>query len=119
MVCIQRSERTSEGTIYDPIQCQKIEYNLSCCKRSVNKMTGNYISVSEFAKRSGRSRQYIYSLLDSKLSTFCKVDDNGKKTINEEALQVIEADAKSSIVCQDDSEQLEKIDKILNNLWLL
>lgn len=46
-----------------------------------------YISIAEFAKRAGVSRQAVYSQLDKKLSSYCQVD-NGKKTIHIKGLEV-------------------------------
>lgn len=52
-------------------------------------MKEEYISISEFAKRAGVSRQAIYSRLNSDLSTF--VDTvNGKKSLNVRALQLFD-----------------------------
>ena len=44
-----------------------------------------YISISEFARRAGVSRQTIYNRLDGDLSNFCKTV-KGQKVINDKAL---------------------------------
>ncbi len=46
-----------------------------------------YITVSEFAKRSNVSRQYVYKQIDKKLSEYVKVVDN-KKMVNIKALKL-------------------------------
>lgn len=48
-------------------------------------MNDEYISIAEFAKRAGVSRQAIYKRLDGDLSTFI-YNDNGKKTLSIRAL---------------------------------
>lgn len=52
-------------------------------------MKEEYISIAEFAKKAGVSRQAIYSRLDSDLSTFLVID-NGKKTLNTRALKLFD-----------------------------
>lgn len=48
-------------------------------------MKDEYISISEFARRAGVSRQSVYKRIDNDLSGFCKVD-KGKKVINTKGL---------------------------------
>lgn len=50
-------------------------------------MKEEYISISEFAKRAGVSRQFIYKELSTKLSTYCKEVDN-QKMLNIKALEL-------------------------------
>lgn len=47
----------------------------------------DYISISEFAKIAGLSRQTVYLKLDKDLHDFVKID-NGKKKINVKALEL-------------------------------
>lgn len=58
-------------------------------------MKGEYISIAEFAKRAGVSRQAVYNRLDKDLSSYCQVD-NGKKTLNIKALELFEPEKMSS-----------------------
>ena len=50
-------------------------------------MNEEYISISEFAKRAGVSRQAVYARLDKDLSSFLVID-NGKKSLNSRALSL-------------------------------
>lgn len=50
-------------------------------------MKNEYISISEFAKRAGVSRQAIYKRLDNELSTYCQLVDN-RKVLNIKGLEM-------------------------------
>lgn len=50
-----------------------------------------YITISEFARRTGLTRQTIYRKIDKELSQFCVTQDN-KKLISEEAIEFLSAD---------------------------
>lgn len=50
-----------------------------------------YISISEFAERAGVNRSYIYKLLSTKLSPYCKQVDNQKK-LNIKALKLFDVE---------------------------
>lgn len=78
-----------------------------------------YITVAEFAKLVGISRQAIYSRLDSKEFTkYVKIDTTGKKPIklvNTEALQFFQQKEVSQVDSQADNISV-KDDKILDSL---
>lgn len=48
-----------------------------------------YISVADFAKRAGVSRQLVYKRIDNELTEYCKLVDN-KKMLNIRALELFE-----------------------------
>lgn len=48
-----------------------------------------YISVAEFAKRAGVSRQLVYKRIDNELTEFCQLVDN-KKMLNIRALELFQ-----------------------------
>ena len=50
-------------------------------------MKEGFISVAEFARRAGVSRQTVYNALKSNLKDFCQVDEEGKKVLDERALK--------------------------------
>lgn len=50
-----------------------------------------YITISEFARRAGLTRQTVYRKIDKELSQFCVTQDN-KKLISEEAIEFLSAD---------------------------
>lgn len=80
-----------------------------------------YISIAEFAKRAGVSRQAVYSRLDRDLSSFVQVD-NGKKTLNIRALELFsvkqdsQVDCSSSVKTLQDEITLELIKTLQNQL---
>ena len=80
-----------------------------------------YISIAEFAKRAGVSRQAVYSRLDKDLSSFVQVD-NGKKTLNIRALELFsvkqdsQVDCSSSVKTLQDEITLELIKTLQNQL---
>lgn len=47
-----------------------------------------YISISEFARLTGKSRTTVYKYLDSFLSTYVQQDAQGKKVISRAAVKV-------------------------------
>lgn len=48
-----------------------------------------YISVADFAKRAGVSRQLVYRRIDNELTEYCKLVDN-RKMLNIRALELFE-----------------------------
>lgn len=50
-----------------------------------------YISISEFARETGRSRTTVYKYLDSFLSTYVQQDAQGKKVISRAAVKAFES----------------------------
>lgn len=65
-----------------------------------------YISIAEFAKRAGVSRQAVYSRLDRDLSSFVQVD-NGKKTLNIRALELFSVKQDSQVDCSSSVKTLQ------------
>lgn len=78
-----------------------------------------YITVAEFAKLAGISRQAIYSRLDSQEFTkYVKIDTTGKKPIklvNTEALQFFQQKEVNQVDSQINNVSVKK-DNILDNL---
>lgn len=68
-----------------------------------------YISISEFAKRAGVSRQAVYKRMDE-LNRWLKVD-NGKKTIDIKALEIFNGTKTTTEV--DNSEALLRMVSML------
>lgn len=50
-----------------------------------------YISISEFARETGKSRTTVYKYLDSFLSTYVQQDAQGKKVISRAAIKEFES----------------------------
>lgn len=50
-----------------------------------------YISISEFARETGKSRTTVYKYLDSFLSTYVQQDAQGRKVISRAAVKVFES----------------------------
>lgn len=50
-----------------------------------------YISISEFARETGKSRTTVYKYLDSFLSTYVQQDAQGRKVIPRAAVKVFES----------------------------
>ena len=78
-------------------------------------MKGEYISIAEFAKRAGVSRQAVYNRLDKDLSSYCQVD-NGKKTLNIKALGLFEPEKMSSNLSTKVSTDTALVDTITVDL---
>lgn len=68
-----------------------------------------YISISEFARLTGKSRTTVYKYLDSFLSTYVQQDAQGKKVISRAAVKVLESIETGKVV-QDErtDERTEK-----------
>ncbi len=62
-----------------------------------------YISISEFAKRAGVSRAYIYKILSTKLTEYCKQVDS-QKMLNIKALTLFDVNKSVNRVNQGDSD---------------
>lgn len=81
---------------------------------------GQYVTVSEFAKQAGLSRQAIYSRLDSQeLSRFIQVDTSKKKPIkliNTEALVLFNAQPVNQVDSQELSSYIKQIDYLKEQL---
>lgn len=77
-------------------------------------MKNEYVSISEFAKRAGVSRQAVYSRLDKDLSRYCQVD-NGKKTLNIKALALFEKEKMSTNL----STKCQPVDNAIDTINLL
>lgn len=81
---------------------------------------GQYITITEFAKRAGVSRQAIYSRLDSQeLSGFIQVDSNKKKPIkliNTDALPLFNSHVVNQVDSQDLSSSLQQLDYLKEQL---
>lgn len=67
---------------------------------------GKFLTVSEFARRSGRSRKRIYELMQSKLAAYCVTVD-GKNRIAEEALSLFVTVTPEN--CQGDTPEPVKV----------
>lgn len=76
-------------------------------------MKEEYISISEFAKRAGVSRQAVYKRIVNDLQAWTRVD-NGKKTLNIKALQFFVNDDMST-----DSTDLSTIKLLQNTIEIL
>lgn len=60
-----------------------------------------YISISEFARETGKSRTTVYKYLDSFLSTYVQQDAQGKKVISRAAVKAFES-VETGKVVQDE-----------------
>ena len=68
-----------------------------------------YISISEFARATGRSRTTVYKYLDSFLSTYVQEDAQGKKVISRAAIEAFKSIDAGKVVQEDCSgERAEK-----------
>lgn len=68
-----------------------------------------YISISEFARVTGRSRTTVYKYLDSFLSTYVQEDAQGKKIISKAAIEAFKSIDSGKVVQEDCSgERAEK-----------
>jgi uncharacterized phage infection (PIP) family protein YhgE len=72
----------------------------------------DYLTVKEFADQIGKSRQYVYSLLDNKLKEFTS-ELNGHKTIDRSAINLFIV---NESVNQVDSKLDSKVDNNLNTV---
>ena len=50
-----------------------------------------YMTISEFARETGKSRTTVYKYLDSFLSTYVQQDAQGKKVISRAAIKALES----------------------------
>lgn len=68
-----------------------------------------YISISEFARETGKSRTTVYKYLDNFLSTYVQQDAQGKKVISRAAIKAFESIEAGKVV-QDErtDERTEK-----------
>lgn len=60
-----------------------------------------YISISEFARLTGKSRTTVYKYLDSFLSTYVQQDAQGRKVISRAAIKEFES-VETGKVVQDE-----------------
>ena len=67
-----------------------------------------YISVSEFAKRAGVSRQLVYKRIDNELTQYCKLVDN-KKMLNIRALELFQKQKLSTKVSTKFTSEFTKV----------
>ena len=77
-------------------------------------MSEEYISITEFAKRAGVNRTYIYKLLSTKLSPYCLQVDNQKK-LNIKALELFTVNQVDKLVDKNetDGDNLKDLIEIL------
>lgn len=68
---------------------QMVEIGLQGNKMEKKQDNSEYISVAEFAKRAGVSRQLVYKRIDNELTEFCQLVDN-KKMLNIRALELFQ-----------------------------
>lgn len=66
-----------------------VEIGLQGNKMEKKQDNSEYISVAEFAKRAGVSRQLVYKRIDNELTEFCQLVDN-KKMLNIRALELFQ-----------------------------
>lgn len=67
-----------------------------------------YISVADFAKRAGVSRQLVYRRIDNELTEYCKLVDN-RKMLNIRALELFEKQKLSTKVSTGFTTQFTKL----------
>lgn len=81
---------------------------------------GQYITIAEFAKLAGVSRQAIYSRLDSQeLSSFIQVDNSKKrpiKLVNTNALPLFNAQVVNQVDNKELSSSLQQLDYLKEQL---
>lgn len=63
-----------------------------------------YISISEFARETGRSRTTVYKYMDSFLSTYVQQDAQGKKVISRAAIKAFESIEAGKVVQDERSD---------------
>ena len=64
-----------------------------------------YISISEFARLTGKSRTTVYKYLDSFLSTYVQQDAQGKKVISRAAMKAFESVETGKVVQDERTEK--------------
>lgn len=64
-----------------------------------------YISISEFARLTGKSRTTVYKYLDSFLSNYVQQDAQGKKVISRAAVKVFESIEAGKVVQDERTEK--------------
>lgn len=64
-----------------------------------------YISISEFARETGKSRTTVYKYLDSFLSTYVQQDAQGRKVISRAAVKVFESIGAGKVVQDERTEK--------------
>jgi len=64
-----------------------------------------YISISEFARETGKSRTTVYKYLDSFLSTYVQQDAQGKKVISRAAVKAFESVETGKVVQDERTEK--------------
>lgn len=74
----------------------------------------NYISISEFAKKAGVSRQTIYNRLDKDLKPYLQIIDNQKK-LDIRALELFKKENDCQEECQENDKQFTTLDKDLTS----
>lgn len=74
---------------FQAYRLQMVEIGLQGRKMEKKQDIEEYISVSEFAKRAGVSRQLVYRRIDNELTEFCKLVDS-KKMLNIRALELFQ-----------------------------
>lgn len=67
-----------------------------------------YISVADFAKRAGVSRQLVYRRIDNELTEYCKLVDN-KKMLNIRALELFQKQKLSTKVSTEFTSEFTKV----------
>ena len=87
---------------------QMVEIGLQGHKMEKKQDIEEYISVSEFAKRAGVSRQLVYKRIDNELTEFCKLVDN-KKMLNIRALELFQKQKLSTKVSTGFTGELTKV----------
>lgn len=68
-----------------------------------------YLSIKEFAKRAGVSRQTVYNRLDKDLTAYCKVVDK-QKMLDIQALELFSSQEPVKFDSQIDSQILQQFD---------
>lgn len=64
-----------------------------------------YISISEFARETGKSRTTVYKYLDNFLSTYVQQDAQGKKVISRAAIKAFESIEAGKVVQDERTEK--------------
>ena len=85
-----------------------VEIGLQGRKMEKKQDIEEYISVSEFAKRAGVSRQLVYRRIDNELTEFCKLVDS-KKMLNIRALELFQKQKLSTKVSTKFTGELTKL----------
>lgn len=85
-----------------------VEIGLQGNKMEKKQDNSEYISVAEFAKRAGVSRQLVYKRIDNELTEFCQLVDN-KKMLNIRALELFQKQKLSTKVSTGFTTQFTKL----------